>query len=89
MGNEEKVKIEEVKKVFSVLGKMYQIKEEIRDIFETQTMGDEAFNRHKEQARTLVPDVLALFSDITNTPELTPPTKVMLVKSITIIFVFA
>ena len=49
VGNEKKVKIEEVKKVFSVLGKIYKIKEEIRDIFETQTMGDEAFNRHKEQ----------------------------------------
>jgi transposase len=44
LNKEEKAKIEEVKKVSPELGKMYQIKEAIRDIFESQITRDQAFD---------------------------------------------
>ena len=43
LSDEEKIKIKEVKEVAPELEKMYQIKEEIRDIFESQISSDEAF----------------------------------------------
>ncbi len=48
LSDEEKIKIEEVNKVSPVLGKMYQMKEEIREIFETKITRDEAFDKFLE-----------------------------------------
>ncbi len=48
LNDEEKAKIEEVKKVSPDLGKMYQIKEAIRDLFDSQITSDEALDKFLE-----------------------------------------
>jgi transposase len=48
LNEEEKAKIEEVKKVSPELGKMYGAKEAIRDIFESQINRDQAFDKFLE-----------------------------------------
>ena len=52
LNEEEKSQIEEVKKVSPELGKMYQIKEAIREIFESQITRDEAFDKFLEWTET-------------------------------------
>ena len=42
LNESEKAKIEEVKKVAPELGKMYEEKENLREIFESKITGDEA-----------------------------------------------
>lgn len=52
LSSEEKAKIESVEKVAPELGKMYRIKEEIRDIFDSQISSDEALDKFIEWTET-------------------------------------
>ena len=52
MSYKEKAKIEELKKVSSVLREIYKIKEKVRDIFKTKIMSYEAFEQFLEWMET-------------------------------------
>ena len=52
LSNEEKAKIELVKKVAPDLGEMYQNKEAIRDIFDSQITSDQALDKFLEWTQT-------------------------------------
>ena len=45
LNDQEKAKVETVKSVFPELGKMYESKETLRDIFESQITSDEALSK--------------------------------------------
>lgn len=51
LNDEEKAKVEEVQSVFPELGKMYEIKERLRDIFESQITSYEALDKIGEWAK--------------------------------------
>lgn len=52
LNSEKKAKIESVEKVAPELGKMYRIKEGIRDIFDSQITSDEALYKFQEWTET-------------------------------------